>query len=543
MLISFEEFKRQVVNDYKLAGLGREMRLAANKERSIGGITAGSDVAQVALSKQFAETDWHTSAGIDLTFEVASGTISPIDFFKRLYSSDYDMRLTASTGHLPQAAGLAMASKIYRNNPEMADNSFASDSDSVTFCTIGSRFVTDGNFLETVYSAAAQQIPLVVVLWNNTGEYSNGNLMKQISGFANLKKNSQAITLQSVKGYDYPALCRTFEGVALQCRQQHVPVVVCVDGSNDDLAQMRSWIIDSGIATEPQMVDIDRACRQAVNQAQKDAYYKSLIDEKVAPIRTHADSRCEGLSQLLLNTHKQALVLDEAPGIINKAIGMAMRGLRPVVTIESANDIVGSQLWQRPQAPIIVRTSSTSIGMLVNSLPNTVVAVPSDMRQAASLYVWLLQNNRSAVVAEPFCNKCDIRSFAIEPCAPGGSSVVSEGTNVTVVCFGRGVETTLDAAKMLREKGISIEVVALETIIPLDVKHAVGESVRKTRRLAVVDIDSTGGTAAYILTKCFAKQSIFKSLDNEPIVISAKQMGDIPLAVDISTAIYTAFCR
>ena len=93
MNISFEEFKRQVLNDYKNVCLGRELRQAAAKERSIGSFTACSDVAQVALSKQFCETDWHTSAGIDTTFEIAAGIISPLDFFRRLYFSDFDLRM------------------------------------------------------------------------------------------------------------------------------------------------------------------------------------------------------------------------------------------------------------------------------------------------------------------------------------------------------------------------------------------------------------------------------------------------------------------
>ena len=540
MNISFEEFKRQVLNDYKNVCLGRELRQAAAKERSIGSFTACSDVAQVALSKQFCETDWHTSAGIDTTFEIAAGIISPLDFFRRLYFSDFDLRMAASTLHLPQAAGLALASKIYRANPEMADDSFATDGNSVSFCTIGSRFVTDGYFLETVYTAAAQQIPLVVVLWNNTGEYSNGNLMKQISGFVNLRKNSQAIILQSVKGYDYPALCRTFEQVAGQCRSQHVPVVVCVEGCADDAQCMKSWIVDSGLATERSLADIERACTDMVAEARKTAYYKALLDEKVAPVRHHSDNRCEGLARLLLDAHRHTLVLDELPNVLNKAIGLAMRGLRPVVSVQAMSEVTVSNWAKHRQSPIIVRTQDTAVGSVLYALPQTIVAVPHDMQRAAAVYKWLLLNSRAGVVVEPV-ERADLRNADVRPLAPGGCYVAEQGTDVTLVCYGNSVRPALDAARMLRERGHSAEVVVAETLNPLDTAHVIGDSVRRTRLLAVADVDPSGGASAYVTTRCLSKQNVFESLRHQPVSILPPEGSPSPAAADICARLAQLF--
>ena len=109
---------------------------------------------------------------------------------------------------------------------------------------------------------------------------------------------------------------------------------------------MKSWIVDSGLATERSLADIERACTDMVAEARKTAYYKALLDEKVAPVRHHSDNRCEGLARLLLDAHRHTLVLDELPNVLNKAIGLAMRGLRPVVSVQAMSEVTGSN-WAK----------------------------------------------------------------------------------------------------------------------------------------------------------------------------------------------------
>lgn len=516
--ISLEEFKRQVVRDYEWASLGEELYRAVSIESDCRHVTKGCDIAQVALSKFVTTKDNYISAGIDLTYDLAQGHTTVEGFFERLYESSTALGLDISTGLLPIAVGATMADKEKQEDK------------GVTVCCIGGDFVADGDFLESVYWASAQQLPMAIILWNNNGEHTNGNLIKQLSGFANMRKNEQTLMIQSVKGGDYPALCRTFDSQLRFTREHRATSLTFVEQSFNSIQPFAQWILDKGIAEESTLRNIDAQCKQRIDRERKQAYYKSLVGK--APIR-YKMRTLESISGVVTKAHPEAVLLGMMPNCVNKAIGMAIRGKRPIVEAK-VSEVVGSMLSHYPEMPIVIRTTETEVVRILASLPTTMVCCPCNKTQADSLYGKLVGEGRQAIVSEfgDSYNESQYSDFEI-----GQVHIETLGEDVTILCFGATVEPSVDAAKMLKSKNITADVVDVCTLRPFDVNGFVVASLRKTRRLFVVDNDKQGATALYLLGVLALHGNALSELQMQPIVVkpspgvSVVEAGDVYKAV------------
>lgn len=237
--------------------------------------------------------------------------------------------------------------------------------------------------------------------------------------------------------------------------------------------------------------------------------------------------------------------------IIGQGIGLALRGFRPIAEIQyldyvnyahsQLSDDLASMQYRtkgKQAAPVIVRTrghqlqgmwhAGSPMQMLLGSLRGMYLCVPRNLTQAAGFYNTLLEGNDPALVIEPLKGynqkekmPTNIGEYKI---ALGVPEIVKEGTDVTIVTYAWNVHHAVKAANLLeRLKGISAEVIDVQTLMPFDIKHVILKSIRKTNKVIFVDEDVPGGATAYMMQKVIEEQKVFNYLDTAPRTLPAME--------------------
>ncbi len=235
--------------------------------------------------------------------------------------------------------------------------------------------------------------------------------------------------------------------------------------------------------------------------------------------------------------------------IVGQGIGLALRGLRPIAEIQYldyilyciqilSDDLASLSYRTNGQqfAPLIIRTrghrlegiwhSGSPMGGMIHLLRGMHILVPRNMTQAAGFYNTLLELNQPAIVVE------SLNGYRLKEKMPnnlgafklplGKVECLHNGKDITVVSYGSTLRIVLESVSMLKQYGISIEVIDIQTLIPFDLDKSIAESVAKTNRLLIVDEDVPGGATAYILQQLLEKQNIFPYLDSPPKLLAAK---------------------
>lgn len=235
--------------------------------------------------------------------------------------------------------------------------------------------------------------------------------------------------------------------------------------------------------------------------------------------------------------------------IIGQGIGMALRGLRPIAEIQYldyllyaiqvlSDDLATVQYRTKggQKAPLIIRTrghrlegiwhSGSPMGMIINSIRGIHVCVPRNMTQAAGMYNTLMEADEPALVIEPLNGyrtkeriPSNIGEFKI---ALGQPDIVQEGKHLTMVSYGSTFNLCVEAAKILQQVGIEVELIDVQTLLPFDIDHIISDSLKKTSRLMIVDEDVSSGATGFILDQVLVKQKAYYLLDSEPITVSAQ---------------------
>lgn len=234
--------------------------------------------------------------------------------------------------------------------------------------------------------------------------------------------------------------------------------------------------------------------------------------------------------------------------IMGQAIGMAMRGLRPIAEIqyldyliyglEPLTDDLATLRYRSngiQQAPAIIRTrghrlegiwhAGSPMGMVINSLRGVYVLTPRNMVQAAGFYNTMLQSDDPAIIVEclnGYRLKEKLPDNIGEYTVPlGVPEVLEEGSDVTLVTYGSCVRVAQEGLQMLRQHGISVELIDVQTLLPFDLEHRIVESLKKTNRIVFMDEDVPGGTTAYMMQEVLEKQAGYRYLDSAPVTLSA----------------------
>ena len=236
--------------------------------------------------------------------------------------------------------------------------------------------------------------------------------------------------------------------------------------------------------------------------------------------------------------------------ILGQAIGLAMRGLRPIAEIqyldylpfalEIISDDLATLRWRSAgtqKAPVIVRTrghrlegvwhSGSPMGSIINAVRGVYLCVPRDMTRAAGMYNTLLRSDDSAIVIEVlngYRSKERLPSNLFDFTVPlGVPEILREGADLTLLTYGACCKLALTAADRLAEVGIDVEVIDAATLLPFDRPGIAGASLRKTGRLLVVDEDVPGGASAYLLQQVLEHQHGYAWLDGPPRTLSAAE--------------------
>ncbi|WP_158841544.1 alpha-ketoacid dehydrogenase subunit alpha/beta [Polaribacter sp. L3A8] len=275
--LSFEGFKTEVLNDYRIAKISRECSLLGRREVLTGkakfGIFGdGKEVPQLAMAKAFKLGDFRSGYYRDQTFMMAIGELTAQQFFAGLYAhtdikadpmsagrqmgghfathslhedgswkdltkqynSSADISPTA--GQMPRLLGLAQASKIYRTEKSVQHKSnFSINGNEVAWGTIGNASTSEGLFFETINAAGVLQVPMLMSVWDD--EYgisvhakhqtTKESISEVLKGFQrDHEKNGYEIFV--VNGWDYVKLVDIYNKAAKIAREEHVPVLIHV---------------------------------------------------------------------------------------------------------------------------------------------------------------------------------------------------------------------------------------------------------------------------------------------------------------------------
>lgn len=359
--------------------MSREVSLLGRREVLTGkakfGIFGdGKEVAQIALSKFFQKGDFRSGYYRDQTFMFALGVANVEDYFSQLYSDVHNdpfsggknmnahfatafvnekgewnnltemlnvsADIAPTAGQMMRGLGLAFASNCFRNakNKESFKH-LSNNGNEVCFCTIGDASTSEGHFWEAINAAGVLQVPLAVFVYDDgygisvptALQTTKGSISEVLKGFQK-EKNTNGIKIYTVKGWDYAALCETFEEGIRYTRETHTPVVFHVQeltqpqghstsGSHerykplerlewernwDCNKQMRDWLIANELATDEVLQEVENTAKQLVRASKLAAWEKYIapikekIKEAVALVQ-------EGLHETDLNTSKSLL--------------------------------------------------------------------------------------------------------------------------------------------------------------------------------------------------------------------------------------------
>jgi pyruvate/2-oxoglutarate/acetoin dehydrogenase E1 component len=235
--------------------------------------------------------------------------------------------------------------------------------------------------------------------------------------------------------------------------------------------------------------------------------------------------------------------------IVGQAIGASLRGLRPIAEIQyldyllygiqtMSDDIATIQYRTKggQKYPLIIRTrghrlegiwhSGSTMGMILNAVRGMHVLVPRDMTRAAGFYNTMIQSDEPALIIECLNGyrlkeklPSNIDRFTIPVGVP---EVLNEGTDVTIVTYGSCVRIAQESIVMLDEKGISVELIDVQSLLPFDINHSIVESIKKTNRVVFMDEDVKGGATAFMMQKVLEEQGGYRYLDGEPKTLTSQ---------------------
>ncbi|MDG1477410.1 MAG: thiamine pyrophosphate-dependent enzyme, partial [Vicingaceae bacterium] len=360
--ISKDKFRESVLDDYRLVYISRETSYLGRREVLTGkakfGIFGdGKELPQLALSKQFKDGDFRSGYYRDQTLMMAIDQLTVQQFFAQLYAhTDVDAEpssagrsmnghfgtrslnedgtwkdltkmknsssdISPTAGQMARLLGLGQASKVYRNNKELASfTKFSNKGNEVAFGTIGDASTSEGQFWEAINAMGVIQVPVVMSVWDDGQGISvskkyqttKESISDVLKGFKR-ENGSNGFEIFKVKAWDYPALMETYEKAVKIAREEHCPVLVHVEevtqpqghstsGSHERykskerlaweleyccVKKFREFIIENKIATDEELVVIEKEGKKEVSAQKRaawTAYLNPIKEEQTAVV-------------------------------------------------------------------------------------------------------------------------------------------------------------------------------------------------------------------------------------------------------------------
>jgi pyruvate/2-oxoglutarate/acetoin dehydrogenase E1 component/TPP-dependent pyruvate/acetoin dehydrogenase alpha subunit len=365
-----------ILADYRLANLSRSLSIIGRREVLTGkakfGIFGdGKEIIQIALAKQFRDGDWRSGYYRDQTWMMAMGLYDAEGFFHQLYgntdrsinhgsggrvfnnhfsvpnvnpdgtwrdltkqkNSSSDISPTA--GQMPRLLGLAYASKLFRQNPDLHRfTTLSMKGNEVAFGSIGDASTSEGHFWETLNAAGVLQVPMALSIYDDgygisvpkRYQTTKGSISDILRGFED-EPGKPGIIIFKGKGWDYPGLVKLYEEGIEICRRDHKPVVFHIEevtqplghstsGSHerykseerlkweeeyDPIRKMREWIISEGIATGEELDKLAAEAEEEAKQSRKkswDMFQNPIKVERDALVKIINDRSCRCVEEI-----------------------------------------------------------------------------------------------------------------------------------------------------------------------------------------------------------------------------------------------------
>ena len=268
--VSFQDFRKQVLDDYRLGRISREASYLTRKEVLTGKAKYGKELPQLAMAKVFREGDWRSGYYRDQTFAMAVGVLSVDAFFAQLYA-DTDVErepasagrqmpchfatrslnedgswkdltqiknissdISPTAGQMPRLLGLALASNVYKEVKFQGSEKFSHNGQEVAFGTIGDASTAEGHFWETINAACALQVPMIMSIWDDGygisvpthNQRAKEDLSEILAGFQRKEGDKQGCEVIQVRAWDYPMLLEAYARAEQLAREESVPVIL-----------------------------------------------------------------------------------------------------------------------------------------------------------------------------------------------------------------------------------------------------------------------------------------------------------------------------
>ncbi|MCW0481338.1 alpha-ketoacid dehydrogenase subunit alpha/beta [Gaoshiqia sediminis] len=388
LLETTDNLTTTALDDYYLAHLSRQLSLLGRREvhngRAHFGIFGdGKELAQIAYAKAFQKGDWRSGYYRDQTFMLALGLLQPEEFFAMIYG-DTDFHYNPSTGgrnfnnhfstqnidengeiknladrynsasdisstagQMPRLLGLAQASKLVRQKPELKKHLRNNvTGNEVAFGSIGDASTSEGMFFETINAAGVMQVPLAVAVYDDGYGISvpielqttKASISETLKGFQR-EEGTNGITIYTCKGWDYPNLLKTFTEGITYCRDTQTPVLFHIQevtqplghstsGSHerykskerlewenefDCLVQFKNWLLSTGETDDETLTKIEKQAAKAAREARDNAwnhYADSFAEETESlsrilyHLKNHSANRLDHTEELESIRHK-----------------------------------------------------------------------------------------------------------------------------------------------------------------------------------------------------------------------------------------------
>ncbi|MCS7153808.1 MAG: thiamine pyrophosphate-dependent enzyme, partial [Bacteroidia bacterium] len=334
--------REAILRDYYIGHLSRQLSLIGRKEVLTGkakfGIFGdGKELPQLAMAHAFQPGDFRSGYYRDQTFMLAAGLLKPEEFFAQLYADTDPVREPASGGRqmnnhfatpflnehgewrplsqlknsvsdvsptasqMPRLVGLAWASVLYRQLPELAAlTEFSQNGQEIAWGTIGDASTSEGLFWEAINALVVLRAPAIVSVWDDGFGISVPVELQTAKASISeaLRGMEPLLLIRVVSGWDYPALVETYLEVAQQVRENHIPALIHVTGltqpqghstsgsherykskerlewerSHDGLLHMRAWLLGAQLASEEELDAIEKEAQAEARAAQRRAW-------------------------------------------------------------------------------------------------------------------------------------------------------------------------------------------------------------------------------------------------------------------------------
>ncbi|WP_027419436.1 alpha-ketoacid dehydrogenase subunit alpha/beta [Crocinitomix catalasitica] len=358
-----KKYSTTVLEDYKLARISRETSLIGRREvlggkAKFGIFGDGKEIAQIAMAKQFKNGDFRSGYYRDQTFMMAIGALTVKQYFAALYAhtdvekepasggrqmgghfstrslnpdgtwknlmeqknSSADISPTA--GQMPRLVGLALASKVYKNNKALHGmTNFTNKGNEVAFGTIGDASTSEGPFWEAMNAAGVLQIPFAMSVWDDgygisvpkKYQTTKSSISEALAGMQRTEDHT-GFEIFKTKGWDYLDLCDTYERAIKLCREEHIPVFIHVEEVNqpqghstsgsheryksenrlawetdmDCIEKFKSFILESEIATLEELEAIEKDAKKQVRDEKNEAWkeFNALLNDDLATVNS-----------------------------------------------------------------------------------------------------------------------------------------------------------------------------------------------------------------------------------------------------------------